>query len=314
MKPDSLKNRFNAWWNGYELEVADEAPPRVAWSDDDEENSEPTDPTDRAPQRVGALQMIFGTGEDGPAATARCRKLIDPLGLSSEHSVVEVGCQLGTGLRVVAGETGAWIDGIEPVECFFAASQEVISVDGLQERAVPINSTLSDKKIQKHRRDAVISRESLHRFKNRKAVLEAVYALLRPQGQMVFTDYVTNPIMDKTYLNDWIDLLEIAPNLSPFDALRSELIDVGFDVHVAHDESKEYCDTIVGEMQRFAAGLKNNPIPRNMGRSVMTEIEYWSQVLTAIEYGALQLVRFHAIKTFDDPFAQRGSRTTRVRS
>ena len=56
--------------------------------------------------------------------------------------------QLGTGLRVVAGETGAWIDGIEPVECFFAASQELISVDGLQERAVPINSTLSDKKFR----------------------------------------------------------------------------------------------------------------------------------------------------------------------
>ena len=272
--------------------------------DDDEVIPEPSGRAEWTPQRIRALQMIFGPGEDSPAATERCKLMITPLGMNAQMSVVEIGSKLGSGLRAVAGgKNGAWIDGVEAEECFIGVSKQLIAQDGLQKKAVPMHTDLADERIQKHRRDVIISRESLHRFDDRKKVLEEAHDLLKPQGQMVFTDFVIDPMMDETDLEAWFALHLNRPTLVQLEELRSELIDVGFDVHVARDESTEFSTVIVNELLRFANNLKRTPTPKKMNNWVMTEVEYWARTLSALESGALQLARFHVIKTFDDPFA-----------
>jgi cyclopropane fatty-acyl-phospholipid synthase-like methyltransferase len=301
----TLRDRFFAWWGGYEFKAKPKAPPPAVHVDEDEGEDipAPSELTEWTPQRIRALQMIFGPGEDSPAASERCKQMIVPLGLNAQMSVVEIGCKLGAGLRVVAGSGGAWIDGVEAEECFIDISKQLIARDGLQKKAVPMHTDLADERIQKHRRDVIISRESLHRFDDRKKVLEEAHDLLKPQGQMVFTDFVMDPMMDETDLDAWLKLHLTRPNLVQLEELRSELIDVGFDVHVARDESAEYCTTIVNELLRFAKNLKRTPTPKKMNNWVMMEVEYWARTLTALESGALQLARFHVMKTFDDPFA-----------
>jgi cyclopropane fatty-acyl-phospholipid synthase-like methyltransferase len=303
-----LRARFGAWWHGYEIKPQASPRRRVTGSESEDDGNplpQPSGMAEWSPERIAALQFLFGPGEDGPAASRRCKDLIIPLGLNDQMSVVEVGCKLGTGLRVIASNAGggAWIDGVESEECFLEGSMRLISEAGLQKKAVPFNTTLSDAKIQKHRRDAIIAREAFHRYPDRKEVLQEVHDLLKPQGQMVFTDYVIDPMMDETDLEAWVGLHATPPNLVQLEELRSELIDAGFDVHVAKDETADYSATILSEVRRFALELKKKPVPKNMSQWVMTEVEYWARMLTAMESGALLLARFHVMKTFDDPFA-----------
>lgn len=302
-KYEFFMSRFGAWWHGYDFSAGETPIQRaVEFEDEEEDIPPPTGLMEWTPQRIAAMQMIFGNGEDSPAASKRCKDLIIPLGLSDQMSIVEIGCKLGTGLRVVAS-SGGWIDGVEFEDCFIEASKRLIAGDGLQKKAVPMNTDLSDARIQKHKRDAIISRESLHRYEDRMSVLREAHDLLKPQGQMVFTEYVIDPMMDETDLEDWLERHAKPPNLVQLEELRSELIEVGFDVHVARDETADFCAAIISELQRFAAKLKQNPTPKNMNSWVMTEVEYWARTLSALESGALLLARFHVIKTFDDPFA-----------
>ena len=302
-KYQTFLGHLGAWWHGYDFAaLAAPAQQVAAFEDEEEDIPPPSGKAEWTPQRIAALQMIFGDGEDSPAASKRCKEMIIPLGLNDQMSIVEIGCKLGTGLRVVAG-SGGWIDGVEPEDCFIEASKRLIVGAGLQKKAVPMNTSLSDERIQKHRRDAIISRESLHRYPDRLAVLQEAHDLLKPQGQMVFTEYVIDPMMDETDLDDWLERHATPPKLVQLEELRSELIEVGFDVHVARDETASFCADIIGELQRFAATLKNNPTPKKINGWVMTEVEYWARTLSALESGALLLARFHVIKTFDDPFS-----------
>ena len=75
-----LRDRFFAWWNGYEFRTKPKVERKVV-VDEDEDDEVIPEPSGRAewtPERIRALQMIFGPGEDSPLASERCKQLITP--------------------------------------------------------------------------------------------------------------------------------------------------------------------------------------------------------------------------------------------
>jgi cyclopropane fatty-acyl-phospholipid synthase-like methyltransferase len=301
----SIREKLKAWWHGYELDDADadgSAPKRAAVLEEDPVNplGEPGE-GDWSEGRLLSLQRLFGDGNDAPEAYARTSTLIKPLGIKKEMSVLEIGAGLGVGLRVVANDAGAYIDAIEPEPALVEQATRFVSKDGLQKLATPTTDDIFSDKIQRIRRDVIISRDAMHRMPDRDALLAGIFKLLKGSGQFLMTDLMANRQADQSQLIAWLELHENTPNLWDMAEARNQLKTMGMDVRVAKDESDEYCDYITGAIKRFAANLKREPIEPDLREWMMWEVEYWARTVSAIQSGALRHCRIHAVAPYEDP-------------
>lgn len=289
-----LRDRLRAWWHGYDVD--DEQPPLPAAKTVDVAVEDVVVmSTDWSAGRIAAVQQVFGPGEDAPAAMARTAQVIKPLGLSPEMSVLEIGCGLGVGLRAVAGESGAWIDGVDPNPEVTAEAEKWIGTDGLLKKAVPSNAHPLDESVTGKRRDAILSRDGLHRYSDRKDILAGLREVLKPKGQVLITDFMVNPEADATAIDSWIELHAEPPVLLSLTDARDELTALGLDVRVAKDESTLFAEAILDKIQRFAAELNDNPVPAELQDWVVWEAEYWARTMDALQSGALRHGRLHAV-------------------
>jgi len=297
----SLRDKFVAWWHGYEIDGLEEGLlGRVVGHGDAGDQPAQPGSGEWTVERVGAVQTVFGAGADSPLAFARVAELIKPLGMNEQMSVLEIGSGLGVGLRVVAQESGAWIDGIEFNPPMLQESNRLISSDGLQKKAVPTMESIDSALIRKRRRDVVISREALHRFADRAEILSAIREVLKPTGQFLYTDFMGDFEADQQPVQDWYEMHPSQPTLKTLDQVREELEGLGFDVRVAKDETPEYCGHVLEALKEFARSLKDNPVSLEMRDWVIWEVEYWARTVTALESGGLRYCRVHAVAPIDE--------------
>lgn len=293
----SMADRLKAWWHGYDIDADDDAlpPPPVAAAADYDEEPPSVKSTEWTNERVDAVQRIFGAGQDAPKAYDRAQRLIKPLGLNDTMSVLELGCGIGVGLRAVAGKSGAWIDGIENNDLLVEEAARWVGSDGVQKKAVPMNRSPHDASVTRTRRDVILSREALHRFGERGDVMKAMREIMKPRGQLLYTDFMIDPDVDQAFVDSWRELHPQQPALITLDEAKAEIQKLGLDLRVAKDESDEYIDCVVEQMQKFAVDLKQNPVNRDTQPWVLWEVEYWARTVGAIYSGGLRVCRVHAV-------------------
>ncbi|HZD26321.1 MAG TPA: class I SAM-dependent methyltransferase [Alphaproteobacteria bacterium] len=294
----SLWTKIRAWWHGYDVDMSDEPQPRPTPKAAPQRH--PSGVADWTPERIQAIQRIFGDGADGPRAFMRTSEMIKPLGMNESMSIIEVGAGIGVGLRVIAGQSGAWVDGVDNEPALIEEARRQVSRDGLQKKAIPVKAGLDHPGLQRHRRDVIISREALHRFPERTLILKQVRGLLKPTGQFLYTDYLLGPQADRAAIDAWCNLHPERPILVDAAQARKELTDLGFDVRVAKDETDGYCAAAMEAIQLFASSLKRDPVPHEIREWVMWEVEYWARTVSALESGGLRLYRFHAVAPIED--------------
>lgn len=299
---NSLREKFVAWWHGYDMDGLEEGllGPISAPATGEREIAQPSGKGEWTVERVGAVQTVFGAGADSPLAFARVAELIKPLGMNEQMSVLEIGSGLGVGLRVVAQEAGAWIDGIEYNPSLVEESNRLISGDGLQKKAVPTSQHIDSELIRKRRRDVVISRDALHQFPERDDLLQSILAVIKPSGQFLYTDFMVDFDARQDAVQDWCEMHPALPTLRSLDQARQELIDLGFDVRVARDETAEYIAHVLAALKEFAGGLKNKPVGVEMRDWVIWEVEYWARTVAALESGGLRHCRIHAVSPIEE--------------
>lgn len=295
-----IRERFRAWWHGYDVssegraavdEAAHSAAPETPQA---VQHSLPGRRRDWTRERVYVVQLVFGTGSHGPSIGSRTNDMIAPLALTPEMTALELGAGLGLGARTIGRQTGAWIDGIEPDRGLSVAAERLTG-DVITDDRVTVSSVdLDDPSIQRHRRDAVVSREGLHRFPRPEETLMKARKLMKPTGQLVMTEFAVPDGVDKSQLEG---LVEISPkpfHLWQLSELRSLMERVGFHVHAVRDESDDYVMDILRALQAFSTQLSDSPLPEHWREWVMVEVEYWARLVAMIEHGRLRLQRFSA--------------------
>src|SRR5690606_1927210 len=65
-------------------------------------------------QRREIAQMIWGEGFESPGGAERILELVKPFGLSSAHSMLEIGAGMGGGSRAIAKSFRAYVTALEP--------------------------------------------------------------------------------------------------------------------------------------------------------------------------------------------------------
>ena len=146
-------------------------------------------------------------------------------------TVLDIGARLGTTARLIAKETGAWVDGIEQNDALVEEAARLSAMEGLAKKAVIRKLNLNDPEVKAHKRDAIIARETLHQIDNRDRLFRTLSELLKPTSHLLITEFLTVPGKGKDERGEWNALHHAAPQLFELDELRDGLEKVGFDVN-----------------------------------------------------------------------------------
>lgn len=301
---DSIGGRMKAWWHGDEKPASrNDAKPSAPRQSEApvEEFPSPSGVAEWTPQRIASIQSIYGEGVDGPSARERTRNLINPIGLNEKMTVLDIGARLGTTARVIAKETGAWVDGIENNDALVEEGTRLSAVEGLAKKAVIRKLELNHPEIKAHKRDAIILRETLHQISERERLFKSLSDLLKPSSHLLITDFLTVPSKGKFERGEWNALHRASPQLFQLDELRDGLQKVGFDVRIAKDETQSYMAMLLNDVRDFAQTLQKGALPSELQEWVMWEVEYWARTYQALSSGGISLHRIHAVTRIEDP-------------
>lgn len=208
----SLRARLHAWWEGYDLASGAPQPDRAK-----PEKGKPAEaPAAKAkrtrpgeargwtPERIATAQRLFGAGCSFPGGEPFVQDFIKPLGLDETMSVVDLGAGLGTMARVIAKETGAWVDAVEPNPLLAGEAEELAKHAGLGKRAAVVKAPLAKCGIKPHSRDAIVSREAFYLAPDKAALYAEAKRLLKPAGQLLFIDFMRkSPDANRAALEAW---------------------------------------------------------------------------------------------------------------
>jgi len=249
------------------------------------------------PARVAAVEALWGQGFIMPGGRPESLRLCKPMGLSSSVTLLLLGGGLGGPAHCISSEFGAWIASFEADENLrsLAASRRAaadplnrITINGW-DRASP--------QFRARSANHVLALEALRGTKP-VPLLESLAAALRPSGQVVLTELVSEdaPSDKDREFAAWCRLENRLPELPRSQDVTQALQRLHFDVRVVEDMSDRHITQTLGgwrdAVRAMAAGPR--PAPQTAGAFV-TEAELWLLRIRLMRRLGVRLMRWHAI-------------------
>jgi SAM-dependent methyltransferase len=295
----ALRERLVMWWNGEALPVGQPEPVEAVAATLDALAAEP--PSAPGPAvtwpapRLAVIQRLFGEGYTSPGGADGARAIIKALGLDSTMSVLDLSGALGGMGRLIARETGAWVTSVEADAILAAAGMEMSTMAGLAKKAPVIHGDLGNPGVRKKSQNAIIAKERLYTVADKPRLFAELGTLLKPGGQISFTDYMlADAQAGGDALDKWCAVEPVRPHLLDPEAHRAILLDLRFDVRVVADITGEFCARLVKDFSHFADSLKHAPLTPEEKVWVVREARYWLHRVAAIDSGALRVYRVFA--------------------
>jgi len=289
--------RFRAWWEGVAPEDLLDAQPRTAKSRVVQKETSLVAPlAEWENARIRIMQMIWGPGHNMPGGSEHVSMLVKPFGLDPSKSMMVFGAGLGGAVRTIATEYGVWTTGYEAESDLAHAGKQLSFMAGLDRKAEMQLYVPADFEQSPNSFDCILSAEALYRYKNKYDILAKLQKCLKAKGQLSITDFVLAPGVESD-----------DPRLKPFGKQQVELWhleeyerrfrELNLDLRVTEDIGDQYRQMILRGWAELARG---DPVKLATARTYRAELEaelaYWADRLKALESGALQLLRFYAIK------------------
>lgn len=287
----SFKNRLKAWWNGYEFlnnsEPSVDAGPVI--------DEEPPDLLSWSIRRRQAVTTLFGPHMDRCIPEAARVRMTRPMGLNKKMSIVEIGTGLGGFSQWIADEYEAYVTGYEANEKMFNISNEVIKMAGLGRFIKIEHADYEDFQPKERSADAVIASEALFCVENKEKMFHRIRAMMRPEGQFMMSDYMTDKIEpDNPDLVKWQASEPVRPHLLDVVKTREYLTKAGFEVSIAEDTTKEYKAAVLKAFSDYAVASAGADPDDILHAWVLKEGEMWTNRVRAMEKGVLKVFRLYA--------------------
>ena len=289
-----LRARLRAWWEGYDYEP-DEPEDEPTRGDEPVVKTAP--PAGWGTARCEAVQNLWGKGFSTPGEAEHVMMLVKPLGLDAKNSVIDLNPGLGGSTRVVAEETGAWVTGFESDSELVAAGMELSVMAGMAKRAPvvaykPPVIDARDKSV-----DAVISKEAIYALPEKEVLFEEMYRVLKPVGQVLFTDYVVpEEGHGSPALEQWIASEHPTPMPWCPERTVARLRDLGFEVRIAEDMTALLKGRVLDGWKNLAMSLRTGAVDKETALAIVREAELWTRRLALFDSGDLCCYRFYAMK------------------
>jgi SAM-dependent methyltransferase len=304
--PDSrLRRQFMAWWDGYYL--PDEAKKEEAKEPSDDANARlEADakavaagglPDTWSAARVKVSELIWSDGFSFPGGSEHVLKLVKPMGLTKEKSLLDLNSGLGGAARVIAKAFGTYVTGMDASQTLAKAGMAASEKAGLAKKAIiewfdPLTVILPQRKY-----DAIFARLVFLPLEQKKRMMAQVEQALKPGGQLMFLEFALGaPNAKSAVLDAWIKGEDHPPHPITIDAYAEELKALKMDVRVAEDMTAEFRTLVLEGWARLAQGLKPNSLAPDEAKGLTHEVELWSRRIAAFDAGDLRVARLYAIK------------------
>ncbi|MEO0410750.1 MAG: hypothetical protein AAF221_02770 [Pseudomonadota bacterium] len=300
----SLKQKFHAWWEGYDLPPFEEAAASDSHSSSETEAAEgalspKNDPNTINLDKLQFLQTLWGDGFVRPGTKAAALTNSKPLLLTDSTNVIEFGAGLGAYARAVAAANICYFDGFESDPLLVEASQGIKQSAEEAKFASVSLSELGRLPNSKNYHRAIFNRY-LHRLEDPIAMLGEMKMQLKDENcAILLNEYTAGPgglLPDNTQA--MMDGFSAPRALISRDVYVTALEELGFEIRVNEDQSGEHLRDIAAAWSRMDQRLLDteNPLDLNAISSLISqETARWSAMSTALREGTMQYARILAI-------------------
>ncbi|MBL4693425.1 MAG: class I SAM-dependent methyltransferase [Magnetovibrio sp.] len=252
-------------------------------------------------KRLNVVEKLWGEGYVTPGGAEQVIKMLPLLELDSKKSALVLGTGLGGINETIVDQTATWITSLECDPELAEISGNAMRQAGLKKQAPVHHSTMEEMKLKPKSFDRILSFEGTLAVVDKKAMFVALCDSLRVDGELMYTTLVlpdTNP--PNPAVQAWIDSEPpgATPQLWPAQVQIALLQNLNMDVRPVQDITQEYKKWVISGFIRFIGSLSKAEMLKISGE-LISELEYWTKRVTAIDSGGLKVCRFHAIRMAD---------------
>jgi hypothetical protein len=299
-----MRARLKAWWDGSDPAAEPEAPPPASALAAPDPKAKPVlaaaapaKPKLRLPpEKLETLTKLWGEGFREPLDKTYVPDLVKPFALNEKMSVIDLGAGLGGGARAVAERYKIWIKGMEPDPEYAAAAMQLSVKAGMKSRAPIIAYDIDRLALPQGRCNCIYAMETFHRARNKRALFAAVANGISDKGQMLFTDLVLRkPRAVTPEIKAWIEAETFASHPWSGEETAAMLKELNFDTRIDEDMTAKYRRLGLRGWRECLERLAGKRPPRAMLLQLLDDAELWVRRLRALDSGALQIRRYHAL-------------------
>ena len=294
-----FRERFKAWWEGYEL-APEQIEPVVV----------PADPGDGAmlrheaseerwtEARIDLVQKVWGDGLIGPGGTERILEMVKPLDLTPAMSLLDLGAGLGGVARIVADHFGTWVTGFEADPRLTAAGMECSTKAGLGKKAPVEGFDPETFEVEPKSYDSVFSKEFFFTVQGKDRLLRHIETVLKDRGQIMFTDFV---LAEAGHSSPAIDAWRASEPVKPAPWAAEDyvqaLTELNLGVRLSEDITEETRALITQAWGAYMANVNRADLDSASASAVIGEAELWARRVKLLDSKDLKVCRIHAIKS-----------------
>lgn len=298
------KERFLAWWEGYDVPRRFRQRDADAAGGGDGQNGAAGSGGQHLNRsgkplwnatRIQVVEKIWGDGFSTPGGDEFIPTIVKPLGLNPAMSVLDIGAGLGGATRAMAKQYGAWVTGVEPNPVLAEAGMFRAQRSGLARQA-PVQTCDLENFSWSKRVDAVFSKEAFYTVRNKDGLIDAIEAALKPRGQLLFTDYVLDreQLRGRDY-DGWLRAEPVEPNPWTVEQYTAALAQRNIEARITEDNTDIHRGLILNAIQGLVKHLETVSMERETKLAVVEEVEMWARRVAAMSSG-LRYYRFYALK------------------
>ena len=261
------------------------------------------------PERLEVIQELWGEEFLSVGGAEAVKELIRPLGLTADMSLVEIGSGIGGAVRLITTETGAWVNGYEHSATLAGLAMEETLKKGLKRKASIEHADYTKLKVRANSKDAALSKETLFTVADKDAVFGAMVKMIRPGGQLMYTDFMaTGPEFKSPAIAQWQAREPRRPHLLQMAEAREKLEALGMEVRIAEDITAKYRKRALAGFNQLVEKVREFRKDVDRVKWAVLEAEIWFHRLAALDSGEVNISRIYARLPLDADLAERVDR------
>lgn len=295
----SVGMRLKAWWHGYEVKPKPQPKAgRGGWTKPQPppaDHAEERDSLRWNTLRTDLAQALWGQGMISPGGPDFIKEMVNPVGLTNEMSLIDIGAGLGGSGRLINETYGTWVTGLEEDDALAKEGATLSDIADMGQRASVKQVDLSEVRLKPHAYDAAFSKEALYCVRDKNHLLNQLAQALKPEGQLVFTDYVVHQDPQSDRLNDWLSSEPVKPIPWSLADYEQGLTSRNIQLHVKEDVTSRFVQMVRDAWARHLEQIHKTPPDKDQAKVIQSEAELWSKRTQALESGLLRIYRFHGV-------------------
>lgn len=294
--------RFLAWWHGYEWAGGAGRTGFFEPSGADDHGIRYEGPQlEWETARLKLVQEIWGEGFSTPGGVEHILNMVKFFALDPSMSVLDLGAGLGGASRAMSENFGVWVTGLEANKELAEAGMALSMKAGLGNKAPIVQFDPETFQHKSKSINCIFSKEFFFTIADKPEFLRKVEAIMKPRGQLLFTDYVlAGRSRYSKALERWAEFEPNPPHAWAAEDYQEALAALHLDIRVVEDHTKQFHAMVTRAWADHITHLKNRGGPPEDPAILVSEVELWARRMHAIETGDLKVCRIHALKRDTD--------------